>query len=409
MPTYSPTPLTRVRRGAKRAHYDTETIHAILDEAPVCHIGFVQDGQPFIIPANFARQDETLYLHGSTAGRLMHVIQTGQPLCVEVTLLDGLVFGRSAPNHSMNFRSVVAFGRGRAVSDEVEKLHALELIFEHFCPRRWQEVRPPDAKELEITAVVAIQIEQASAKVRRGPAGEESAVDLALPIWGGELPLRLQALEPLPDEHTPPDRSVSPSIARQYRPNLQNVTEAYPRLETERLLLRPLSLEDAPFILKEWGDPVVTYYMRDEEPLQTLQDAYTMLQPLQTPEKMPGLKWWGIELKTEAQLIGTCGYYRWDKQHQHAEIGYDLWLDYWGQGLMPEALRVLLQYGFDKMGLHRIEATTHVENLRSMRVLEKLGFQREGILRSFYYRDGSFNDQSMFSLLKSEWAERNKN
>jgi ribosomal-protein-alanine N-acetyltransferase len=186
----------------------------------------------------------------------------------------------------------------------------------------------------------------------------------------------------------------------------KDVNKAYPRLETVHLVLRALRMEDAGFIFKEWSDPVVTYYMRDEEPLQTREQAEEMLRPLQTPEKMPGFKWWGIELRAERQLIGTCGYCRWDKRHHRAEIGYDLWPDYWGQGLMPEALQALLRFGFEEMDLNRAEATTHTENERSQRVLAKLGFQREGLLREYYCRDGIYNDQVQFSLLRSDWHAR---
>jgi ribosomal-protein-alanine N-acetyltransferase len=181
------------------------------------------------------------------------------------------------------------------------------------------------------------------------------------------------------------------------------IDEAYPRMETDRLVLRALLMEDADFIYKEWGDPVVTHYMRDEEPLKSLEHAKEMLRPLQTPEKMPGFKWWGIELKSTGHLIGTCGYCRWDKNHHRAEIGYDMWPEYWGQGLMPEAIQALIRFGFETLELNRVEATTHTENQRSQRVLEKLGFQREGILREFYCRDAIYNDQVQFSLLKSEW------
>ncbi len=189
--------------------------------------------------------------------------------------------------------------------------------------------------------------------------------------------------------------------------NTEAINLAYPRLDTDRLVLRALLMEDVDFIYKEWGDPVVTHYMRDEEPLKSLEQAEEMLRPLQTPEKMPNFKWWGIELKSEGHLIGTCGYCRWDKQHHRAEIGYDMWPDYWGQGLMPEAIQALIRYGYEKMDLNRVEATTHTENQRSQRVLEKLGFQREGILREFYCRDSIYNDQVQFSLLKSEWLRIN--
>jgi len=177
----------------------------------------------------------------------------------------------------------------------------------------------------------------------------------------------------------------------------------YPRLETERLILRWLQIGDADFILKEWGDLEVTYYMRDEEPLKTREQAEEMLRHLQKPKTYHEMRWWGIGLKPEGNLIGTIGYYKWDKPHHHAEVGYDMWPDYWGQGLMPEALRVVVQYGFEEMELNRIEATTHTENQRSQRVLAKLGFQNEGVLREYYCRDGIYNDQIQFSLLRREW------
>ena len=181
--------------------------------------------------------------------------------------------------------------------------------------------------------------------------------------------------------------------------------QAYPRMETARLVLRALRMDDVDFVFREWGDPVVSHFMCDEEPLKTREQAEEMLRPLQTPDEMPGFKWWGIELQAEGCLIGTCGCFRWDKQHHHAEIGYDLWPDYWGQGLMPEALTALLRFGFEEMDLNRVEATTHTQNKRSQRVLTKLGFQREGILRAYYFRDGIYNDQVLFSLLRREWRQ----
>lgn len=185
----------------------------------------------------------------------------------------------------------------------------------------------------------------------------------------------------------------------------EEINQAYPRMETKRLVLRALRMDDADFIFKEYGDPQVTYYMRDEEPLKSLEQAKEMLSPLQTPEKMPDFKWWGIEYKTKGELIGTCGYRRWDKQHHRAEVGYDLWPTYWGQGIMPEALGALFRFGYLEMGLNRIEATTHMENDRSQRVLINQGFQREGILREYYCQDGQYNDQIQFSLLRKEWLQ----
>jgi [ribosomal protein S5]-alanine N-acetyltransferase len=189
--------------------------------------------------------------------------------------------------------------------------------------------------------------------------------------------------------------------------NSHEIENAYPRMESTRLVLRALKMEDADFIFREWGDPQVTHYMRDEQPLKSRQEAVEMLLPLQSPDLMPDFKWWGIELKDEGQLIGTCGYCRWDKQHHRAEIGYDLWPDYWGKGIMPEALQALISFGFKNMDLNRIEATTHIENQRSQKVLAKLGFQKEGLLREYYCRDGIYNDQYQFSLLIRDWQKTN--
>lgn len=179
--------------------------------------------------------------------------------------------------------------------------------------------------------------------------------------------------------------------------------KAYPKLETARLVLRAMRMEDADFLLKEWSDPLVTQLMCDEEPLQTREQAEEFLRPFQTPEKIPNSKWWGIELKMDGHLIGTCGYFCWNRQHHRAEIGYDLCPLFWGQGLMPEALRALIRYGYEEMNLNRIEAVTHIENQRSQRVLAKLGFKLEGVLREYFCRDGIFNDQAQYSLLRREW------
>ena len=185
----------------------------------------------------------------------------------------------------------------------------------------------------------------------------------------------------------------------------EEINQAYPRMETKRLVLRALTMDDAEFVFKEYCDPQVSFYMRDEEPLESLEQAKEMLGALQTPEMMPDFKWWGIEHKTKGELIGSCGYRRWDVQHHRAEIGYDLWPAYWGQGIMPEALEALLRFGYLEMGLNRIEATTHIKNDRSQRVVIKHGFQREGVLRDYYCRDGQYNDQIQFSLLRKEWLQ----
>ncbi len=164
-----------MRLHADRGNYDREVIYEIIDEALSCHVAFVEDGQPFVIPINYPRIADRLLLHGSPSGRLMQRAQAGEPLCVAITLIDGLVLARSAFNHSVNYRSVVLFGRGYPLTSDEEKLQALEAITEHLVPGRWAEIRRPTVSELKATAVVAIPIESASAKIRSGPPVERQA------------------------------------------------------------------------------------------------------------------------------------------------------------------------------------------------------------------------------------------
>jgi nitroimidazol reductase NimA-like FMN-containing flavoprotein (pyridoxamine 5'-phosphate oxidase superfamily) len=193
------TEQNRIKRLSKRGHYDRETIYQILDEALICHVGFAVDNQPYVIPINFARVGDTIVLHGAKASRLLKHIEAGNPICVEVTLVDGLVLARSVFHSSVNYRSVVLFGTGKIVEDEQEKMAALEAVTEHLIPGRWSEARLPTRKEMNATSVVSIQIEQASAKVRMGPPGDDEA-DYALPIWAGVLPIEEKALTPIRDE-----------------------------------------------------------------------------------------------------------------------------------------------------------------------------------------------------------------
>ncbi|MCX7671653.1 MAG: pyridoxamine 5'-phosphate oxidase family protein [Anaerolineae bacterium] len=187
----------QLRRLPQRGHYDRETIYAILDAAKVCHVGFVEDDRPFVIPMLYARAGDEVLLHGAPASRLMKHIAAGRPLCISVAILDGLVLAKSVFHHSVNYRSVVLFGRGRPIEDPEEKLTALRILTEHLTPGRWGAARPPNAAELNATAVVAVAIENASAKVRSGPPAD-SAEDQALPVWAGVVPVYETLGEPIP-------------------------------------------------------------------------------------------------------------------------------------------------------------------------------------------------------------------
>lgn len=198
------TSRTTVQRLPKRAVYDREAIHAIIDEALLCHVGFVVDGQPFVIPTIHTRIGDALYFHGSAASRMLRTLRNGVDACVTITLLDGLVLARSAFHHSMNYRSVVVFGKATAVTEDEEKLRVLDALVEHVCRGRSAEARKPNESELKQTMVLRLPIEEASAKVRTGPPVDDEE-DYALPVWAGVLPLRLTPSAPLAD-----DRSSAP-------------------------------------------------------------------------------------------------------------------------------------------------------------------------------------------------------
>ena len=199
MNEYTPTNRTEVHRLPKRAVYDKAQVHAILDEGRICHVGFVMDGQPFVIPTGYARLGDRLYIHGSAASRLVREAAAGIPVCVTVTLLDGFVLARSAFHHSMNYRSVVIMGRARLVADADEKMEALRSFTNHIVAGRWEEVRQPTPTEMKATSVLALALEEVSAKVRTGgPIDDEE--DYALPVWAGVVPVRLAAGEPIPDD-----------------------------------------------------------------------------------------------------------------------------------------------------------------------------------------------------------------
>ena len=202
-----PTPRTRVVREADRGVYDRETAYRILDEGFLCHVGFVADGQPFVIPTSYGRKDASLYIHGSAASRMLRQMKEGIPVCITVTLLDGLVLARSVFNHSMNYRSVVILGKATLVEQPAEKLEALRLLSEHILPGRWDDARQPNERELKATSVLRLPIEEFSAKVRTGPP-VDAEEDYSFPTWAGVVPLEMTAGTPVNDPRLDPARKV---------------------------------------------------------------------------------------------------------------------------------------------------------------------------------------------------------
>lgn len=213
MTEFTQTDKNRVRRVPNRGAYDKATLYAIVDAALLCHVGLVQDGEPVVIPTLHARRGDEILLHGATTSRLIQAAAAGQPLCLTMTLVDGLVLARSVFHHSVNYRSAVLFGRGRLVP-EAAKLDALAYFTEKLLPGRWDDVRAPNAAEAKATAVVAVTIESASAKVRSGPPKDDEE-DYALPVWAGVLPIRQAFGDPVADPQLP-EGIEAPAYLREY-------------------------------------------------------------------------------------------------------------------------------------------------------------------------------------------------
>jgi nitroimidazol reductase NimA-like FMN-containing flavoprotein (pyridoxamine 5'-phosphate oxidase superfamily) len=198
MDNYTATSRTKVRRLPKRASYNKLAVHAILDQGFICHVGFAVEAQPYVIPTVYARADDTIYVHGSAVSRMLRTLTQQVPVCITVTLLDALVLARSAFHHSLNYRSVVMLGNARLVDGSDEKMRALHLITNHVVPQRWQEARSPNALELKQSIVLALALDEVSAKIRSGPPVDDEE-DYSLPVWAGLVPVETRLGAPVDD------------------------------------------------------------------------------------------------------------------------------------------------------------------------------------------------------------------
>lgn len=218
MSDFTPTERTRVTRKPDRGHYERELVYNILDQAFVCHAAFIFDGQPFVVPTNYVRVGDKLYLHGSTASRLMKTLATGAPFCLSVTLLDGIVCSPTATGHSVNYRSVVVMGKAEIVQGEAAKLAAMRDFVEYVIRGRWATVRPPSEQELKGTMVLAVPLVEASAKVRTGFAVDDEKEYAETEGWTGVIPFKWTAGEPIPDPRRKTEIAVPDNIAKYSRP-----------------------------------------------------------------------------------------------------------------------------------------------------------------------------------------------
>jgi uncharacterized protein len=215
MDTLPQTQRTTLKRLPQRGSHDRQIINAILDEGFICHVGFAAEGHTFVVPTGYARAGDKLFIHGSQASRMLRTLGQGVEVCVTVTLIDGLVLARSAFHHSMNYRSVMIFGRATLVVDPAEKVAALRVLSEHMIPGRWDDVREPNERELQLTTVLSLTLDEASAKVRTGPPLDDEE-DYEMTVWAGVVPLRLEPGQPIDDPRVHAG-TPAPEYARRYR------------------------------------------------------------------------------------------------------------------------------------------------------------------------------------------------
>ncbi|MGN9803641.1 bifunctional pyridoxamine 5'-phosphate oxidase family protein/GNAT family N-acetyltransferase [Micromonospora sp. L32] len=395
---YAPTPRTTASRSRDRMSYDPAAVHAVLDEAYHCVLGFTVDGEPRLLPTLHVRIGDTLYLHGSTGSRPLLAARgdDGLRICVTVTLLDGLVYARSQFHHSANYRSVVAHGTAHLVTDDAEKSRMLTALVEKVAAGRSADSRPPSRRELAETAVLALPLREVSLRSRTGGVRDDPA-DLDLPYWAGVVPLRLTA--GLPE----PDAGVTAPVPAGLRTAGSPWREAA-TLRGEHVLLEPLDLAHADELFTATAEPEVWAHL--SHPLPT--DPATMREIVagalaagHRGERVP----WVQRCARTGAVVGTTSYYDIDPERRAVAIGHT-WLGrpWWRSGINTEAKRLLLSRAFDELGAVRVAWHTDIRNTRSQAAIERLGATREGVLRMHRQRpDGSWRDTVQYAMTVDEW------
>ncbi|RZU74097.1 RimJ/RimL family protein N-acetyltransferase [Micromonospora kangleipakensis] len=395
---YPRTERTTASRTRDRMSYDENAAHAVLDEAYHCALGFTVDGEPRVLPTLHVRVGDTLYLHGSTGSRPLLAARddAGLPVCVAVTLLDALIYGRSQFHHSANYRSLVAHGTARLVTDEREKTAVLTALVEKAAAGRSADSRPPSRRELAETAVLALPLREVSVRTRTGGVNDDPA-DLDLPYWAGVLPLRLTAgvPEPAPGVTAPLPAYLRPARSAWLEPVV---------LRGEHVVLEPLDLAHAEELFTATADPEVWRHLGGRQPV----DATEMRRAIQAAltahhreERVP----WVQRCAATGAVVGATSFYEVDADRRSVAIGYT-WLGrpWWRTGINTEAKLLLLGRAFDELGAVRVVWHTDIRNERSQRAIERLGATREGVLRMHRPRaDGSWRDTVQYSMTVDEW------
>ncbi|MGH3656081.1 MAG: bifunctional pyridoxamine 5'-phosphate oxidase family protein/GNAT family N-acetyltransferase [Micromonosporaceae bacterium] len=398
------TPRTTPSRKPERVRGDRDLVHRILDEALVSHVGFTADGAPRVLPTLHVRDGDTLYLHGSTGSYpMLKARPGGLPICVAVTLVDGLVLSKSQFNHSVNYRSVVVHGTAHLVTDPAEKRRVLTGLVEHVIAGRASDSRPPTDKELAQTAVLAVPLTESTAKVRAGGVGEDPA-DLDQPYWSGVLPVRLVAGVPEPDETgtTPPLPGYLHGYHREH--DTRSTWHQAPVLTGDLVRLAPLETDHSDDLFDAGRDPEVWRWLGSPRPADRDEMRDLIVEALQARAIGHRIPWALIDPAT-GRAIGTTSYYEIDPIHRGVAIGHT-WLgrDWWRTGVNTEAKVLLLDRAFGVLEAHRVVWHTDSRNTGSQHAIERLGATREAVLRRHRYAgDGVLRDTVQYVMFAEEW------
>jgi nitroimidazol reductase NimA-like FMN-containing flavoprotein (pyridoxamine 5'-phosphate oxidase superfamily)/RimJ/RimL family protein N-acetyltransferase len=396
--TFEQTHRTIATRDRGRVTYEQATAHAIIDEAYLCHLGFVVDGEPRILPTLHVRVGDTLYLHGSTGSRPLLAARgsDGLPVCVTVTHLDGLVLARSWFHHSANYRSVVAHGRAHLVTDEAEKLRVLTALMNKIATGRAEDSRPPQRKELAETSVLALPLTEVSVKARVGGVADDES-DLDLPYWAGVVPLRLTPGQVEPDAGV---RVPVPAYLHRSRGPWQTGV----RLGGDHVILEPLDMSHVDGLFAAIAQEQVYRWIPRLCPTTVDEMAAEVRDTLHMQEQ--GLRVPYTQRRADTgEIVGTTSYYAPDPVNRVIAIGYTLLSpSVWRSGVNTEAKLLLLGHAFDTLGAVRVEWHTDLLNTRSQAAIERLGATREGVLRRHRKRaDGTWRDTVQYSMTDAEW------
>jgi RimJ/RimL family protein N-acetyltransferase/nitroimidazol reductase NimA-like FMN-containing flavoprotein (pyridoxamine 5'-phosphate oxidase superfamily) len=394
---YAQTARTTATRSRGRVGYDRALAHAVLDEAYHCALGFVVDGEPRVLPTLHVRVGDTVYLHGSTGSRpLLAARPHGLPVCLTVTLLDGLVYARSQFHHSANYRSVVAHGVARLVTDDAEKRAAMTALVEKVGAGRAADSRPPNRRELAETAVLALPLREVSIKNRAGGVADDPA-DLALGHWAGVVPVR--QVTDLPQ----PDAGVRAPVPDYLRPDASPWLTAAP-MAGEHVTLEQLDPTHTDGLLAATGDADVWRHLLSPRPPDHAAMAWVVTVALTAQQRGQRVPWVLREART-GQVVGTTSYHDINVEHGVVAIGHTMvGRPWWRTGINTEAKLLLLTRAFDELGAVRVEWHTDARNERSQRAIERLGATREGILRRHRRRaDGSWRDTVLYAMTADAW------